>query len=698
MELDIKRLNKYRIWVILIGIFLVAFSVRYITKNNILTDPDSYWWYQLALYFSDVRTEYFTNVDGKTVYELAYYPTGRVLQNELLLFPFLIGTTFKILGAIGMPQTPEAMFQYMFFLGPFLGALTTVMAYFIGRELTSSTKAGLIAAVFYSFSYFAMTRNTAQDAGQESLGTLLLFSMLYLFLVSTRESNIKRQAGYAGLAGVFLILAANTWGGTSFYQGLISSSVLTYVLISVFTKRSPAAYLNICVSYVVFISVSLLPLLLSYGTSYVLENEALLYFSLVTLFAALTPVLIEYVKERQGRDIDARVIFGGAAVGLFVLLYLTGKIGIITSIVDFAENFLFNPDEKSVTGKTVAYYRSVGYTEFKLTFGILLLAIPVTGAILLKRVYEHKDFNSIFLILFMLLGIASFRWMVRLSYFMSFILPLFIGILFAMALRMIMKKARKKAGTPDPDKENGGVSQNFYYAAAYIVLLILLIPVLVSGVSILSAQKYADSTVEPWKDAGEWINENTPEDALLIHWWDYGYSLQTFAVRRTIVDGGNTGPMVPGGDWNRNIDVAKMFASPEENVSAFLKIYNPDNLPVYFLVGIEEFGKSGAINFHAKDDLIITQFKVPKSPDAERQIMDTLNKNQITSYFPMDYGSYYLIWVLIQTDKNGNYHPEWSNKVLSKLLPFENTGLGKGMKHFEPVYNNRYVYIYKYIE
>ncbi len=697
MELDIGRLKKHRIWVILLGIFLVAFSMRYITKHNLLTDPDSYWWYQLALYFAGVRTEYFTNIDGKTIYELAYYPTGRVLQNELLVLPFTIGTTFKLLGSLGMPQTSDAMFQYMFFLGPFLGALTAVMAYFVGRELTSSPKAGLIAAVFYSFSYFAMTRNTAQDTGQESLGTLLLFSMLYLFIKSTNESEMKKQISYAGLGGFVFIIAANTWGGTSFYQGLISSSVLSYILISVFTRRRPATYLNVCISYIVFTAVSLLPLLLSVGASYVIRNEALLSFSIVTLFAALTPVAIAHIKERQKKDIDARVIFGGAFIGFLVLLYLTGKTGIITTVYDFAYNFIFNPDEKGITGDTVAYYRATGVTEFKATFGILLLAIPVAGAVLLKRLYVERDFNTIFLILFMLLGIASFRWMIRLSYFMSFILPLFIGIIFAISLQKIIKKARKertsrKSGKSS--KEYRGMSQNLYYAAIYTALLIILVPVLVNGISILSAQKYADASIEPWKDAGEWIDANTPKNALLIHWWDYGYSLQTFAKRRTIVDGGNVGPRVPGGG-NRNIDVATMFTSPEENVSDFLKIYNPDNLPVYFIVSIDEFGKSGAINYHAKDDLMITYFNVPKSPDAEQKILDTLNRNQISTYFVIDYGSSYLVWVLIQMDKNGKYHPEWSNKVLAKLLPF-NTGFGKGMRYFEPVYNNKHVYIYKY--
>src|SRR3989344_5979140 len=39
--------------------------------------------------------------------------------------------------------------------------------------------------------------------------------------------------------------------------------------------------------------------------------------------------------------------------------------------------------------------------------------------------------------------------------------------------------------------------------------------------------------------AMQWVRENTPENSVFAHWWDYGYLVQTGANRATLSDGGN---------------------------------------------------------------------------------------------------------------------------------------------------------------
>jgi dolichyl-diphosphooligosaccharide--protein glycosyltransferase len=697
-KLATENLKKHRTWPILLGIFLIGFSIRYITRHELLFDPDSYWWYQLAMYFADIRTEHFIHVDGKTIYELAYYPTGRVIDNELRLLPFSIGASYKFLGFLGAPQTPEGLLNYMFFFGPFFGALTAVLAYFLGRELTDSHRAGFIAATFYSFAYFAMTRNTAGDTGQESLGTFWLFVMLYLFVLAVKQGTWKRQAGYATASGISFFLAANTWGGTWFYWGLLDSVVLIYLLVNVFTNRPIERYKSICVCFsgLVLFGIfmpSLLPISKGIVGTFSIGNkfQNLSYF---TLLACLLLLGYERLAKKRKITLQPWMFFTAAFGAVIVFLLITGKIVIIHRILDFIHDFVFTPEEKGITGNTVAYYRSVGYAEFKSTFGALLIAIPAGFFLLGYEFYKKRDFVSLFMIFFMILGIVAFRWMIRLSFFLAFILPLYVGYLFARYVERKRQTSRKKK----KGIEVQSISR-FRWIVAFSVLLFLITPNLVSSLESLKGQKLADTSVTPWKDVGEWIKKNTPENALLIHWWDYGYHLQTFAERRTIVDGGNTGKNLTN-FGNRNIDVAKAFTSPEDEFYEYLKPYNPDDLPIYVLVSIEEFGKSGAINYHANDELFITSFSVPNSGNPEQDqktISDILQRNQITTYYVINYGSYYLIWALIQVDREGNYHPEWSEKVLAKLLPF-NTGYGQGMKHFQLVYQNGYVYVYKYMK
>ena len=38
-----------------------------------------------------------------------------------------------------------------------------------------------------------------------------------------------------------------------------------------------------------------------------------------------------------------------------------------------------------------------------------------------------------------------------------------------------------------------------------------------------------------------WIRNNTTPNALFVHWWDYGYFIQTLGERPTVTDGGHAG-------------------------------------------------------------------------------------------------------------------------------------------------------------
>ena len=39
-----------------------------------------------------------------------------------------------------------------------------------------------------------------------------------------------------------------------------------------------------------------------------------------------------------------------------------------------------------------------------------------------------------------------------------------------------------------------------------------------------------------WPHAMQWLKENTPEDAVIAAWWDYGYWISTLGERKTLVD------------------------------------------------------------------------------------------------------------------------------------------------------------------
>jgi len=81
--------------------------------------------------------------------------------------------------------------------------------------------------------------------------------------------------------------------------------------------------------------------------------------------------------------------------------------------------------------------------------------------------------------------------------------------------------------------------------------------------------------IDDFREAYYWLRQNTPEDAVVMSWWDYGYQIAGMADRRTLVDN-NT--------WNNThiATVGKAMSSPEEVAYPILRKHDVDYVLVIF--------------------------------------------------------------------------------------------------------------------
>ena len=54
--------------------------------------------------------------------------------------------------------------------------------------------------------------------------------------------------------------------------------------------------------------------------------------------------------------------------------------------------------------------------------------------------------------------------------------------------------------------------------------------------TILNGGSHHQIATNDWLDTLEWIKNNTPEDAVIASWWDYGYWISTMGERATLAD------------------------------------------------------------------------------------------------------------------------------------------------------------------
>jgi len=81
-----------------------------------------------------------------------------------------------------------------------------------------------------------------------------------------------------------------------------------------------------------------------------------------------------------------------------------------------------------------------------------------------------------------------------------------------------------------------------------------------------------------------WVRENTSEDSIFAHWWDYGYWVQTLGERATIADGGHAQGMFNG---DHKIGRYVLTTPFPESALSFFKTADID----YLLIDPTDLGK-----------------------------------------------------------------------------------------------------------
>jgi dolichyl-diphosphooligosaccharide--protein glycosyltransferase len=705
-----ERYRKYRIIPLLLGIFLLGFAIRYLARGpRIGPELDTWFHYRMVSYILDLG--YIPEIDP-----LASYPTGRPLWRvDLLGLPYFIAYSYKLAGITGI-----TVMDYMVAFPAIFTSLAAVPLYLLTKELFDE-KIGLLAALFWQIIPSTLTRTHAGFVDKETLASVYIFLWLWLFVksIKTFDLNNRKTILTPVLAGIFMGLGAWTWGGASYFVLVISSSAFIYTILNLRKLKDSFEFSLILMTVFGALTMKIVqaprfPLSLHYTHHFYMSLSAL---SVLYIFHILYRSLTDRVGENKLRYVFATLIL--------LVLIITGLSGAFQRLV--LDNFRFLRNSvvlnKSLIGATVSENMSPNfpgdwYSHF--TKEILYIA-PLGMLLFLYRYKQKRDFASLFMMVFAISGALGMRSDIRLSFVLVPSFAILTAFAFFSAIGHFQKKETELEHTLAHSKK-----QKIRYKAetqlsntkmAKILVLVILFVVVAfptaQSFSMLNGRK-VDVPI-PWYNAMMWINENTPEDAVIVSWWDYGYWEQALGKRRTVVDGGNVGGPVlvyntnytdgleyRGDTWHRDVDMAKMFTSPEDEALKYLRPYvDYENVPTYLIVSYEEFGKSSAINHIAQDGLYIFPQRIPMSGDMEKDneaITDFVTSNGIESFTVVNFGSYWQMW-FTGFDPNVRLpDPEMKNKLLPKLLPL-NTGFGQGLEHFELVYGDdwNYVFIYKVV-
>ena len=517
---------------LVIGILILSFTVSFLLRvqpadfGYELNEFDPFFNYRATQYIIDNGIPaYFEWNDG-----LSWYPIGRdVSATSQVMLHLTAATAYWIFGG-GMD-----LYDFTILFPVIFASLSAIVIFALVRVIGGTT-AGLFSAMLFSVSIPILIRSPIGWFKSEPLG--LFFSLLTVyFLLSGINSQNKRIAILKLVgAGIFTTFSISAWGGNQFFIIPIGIFFLTLP----FLRKDHKFIVWAIPLY------TITTLLVSLGIERVSSSFifGLGGISLIvpTLFLILCIIIQNKSSQNKTRN---------GLIFLLALLVIAPTVLLINSDSQFlplpSHRYLnaLNPFLTTTDPlvDSVSEHATTTIEQSFLFHSVLMIFSGIGIWMIIKNI-QTENFNFIrndmlsFSLILGFVGVYVSSTFVRLEVFAS----IAIIILASLGLTALTKEFFKNKSTSK--KPLGKLLQLPYVAGIIILLVIPMIypvgsePSSITNMppTILNGGSAFPVATNDWLDAMDWIKDNTPKDAVVASWWDYGYWIQTMGERASLAD------------------------------------------------------------------------------------------------------------------------------------------------------------------
>lgn len=640
-----KKVQNILVVLLLIGIIFLGTHIR-VQNVPLLKDQTTGEYIPLALdpfYFLRVAETIAENGGSLPEFDSMRYPGLKVGFTDEIL-PKAIVFLYRFTGIFSENISLEfidIISPVIFFIVSIL--IFYFLSYSISKSKTSSIISSLFLSIIPTYLYRTMAGFSDHEAIgiMGFFAAFLAFSISLNFLGKKQEDkNYLKTILFGIITGIFFGFTMVSWGGIATIIPLIfSSSFLIFWLLK--NQKNKTKNLQ---KYLVYYSVFLFSSFL-FGTifgfplSNLLSRFALSSSGLLSLFV-LAFIFVDYAiiknkkkikflneKFREVYSLGAVVIIGilflfvvgknpfqilGSLWGTLISPFGTGRVGL--TISENAQPYL--TDWISQTGKILFWIFLLGIVLLgfdlskslkikKERYFFLGSYLFLISGILFSRVSQESILNGVNFIsqAFYFFGLLIFGvYTLKLYFKGKFSLKTNTIILASWAFFMLITSRSAVrflfALTPFVAfmvgycftkiwrlfrKEKEELSKIILGLVFILIILGLIFSASNSINSSYTQAKYTGPTAGyQWQKAMSWVRENTPQESVFVHWWDYGYWVQTLGERTTITDGGHA-----NGFWDHLIARYLLTTPKPETALSFLKSHDVS----YLLIDPTDIGK-----------------------------------------------------------------------------------------------------------
>ena len=569
---------------LIIGILILSFTISFLLRAQPadfgfeLNEFDPFFNYRATQYIVDNGiTEYFEWDDS-----LSWYPIGRdVSATSQVMLHLTAATTYWIFGG-GME-----LYDFTILFPAIFGSLSAIVLFAVVRVI-GGTSAGLFSALLFSVSIPILIRSPIGWFKSEPLG--LFFSLLTVYFLLSGINSQNKKIAFLKLigAGIFTTFSISAWGGNQFF--IIPIGIFFIVL------------------------------------PFLRQDHKFIVWA-IPLYT-ITTVLVSLAFER----VSTNFIFGLGGISLIVpMLFLiscifiqkkssknktrNGLLFLLALLIIAPTVMMLNSDSQFLPLPSHRYLNALNpfltttdslvdsVSEHATTtiqqsflFHSVLMIFSGLGIWLIIKNLQTKNYNFMkndmlaFTLILGLVGVYVSSTFVRLEVFAS------IGIIILASLGLT---ALTREFFKIKSKKPIGKLIKIPYVAGIIILLV--IPMIYPAGSTTSSVTYIAPTIlnggtafsitsNDWPDALNWIKNNTPKDAVIASWWDYGYWISTLGERASLADNSTVHTFVIE-------NIAKMLLSDPETAWNSLNEMQADYVLIF--VASEKLNLETSQSFYA---------------------------------------------------------------------------------------------------
>ena len=543
----VEKSSHYLRYLLIIGILVISFSLSFMLRAQPLE-----YGFELNEFdpFFNYRATQFMVENGLPSYlewndDLSWHPYGRDVSatSQVMLHT----TTAMLYQTFGMGSS---LYDFTIIFPLVISSLTAIVIFALVRTIGGTT-AGLFASLFFAVSPIIIMRGSIGWFKSEPLG--LFYGLLAVYLLISGIKSDKGKVSVAKIVGAGIVLAFGlaSWGGTQFF---ILPIGLFFLALPFLRKDNKF----IIWTSVIFTSVFFLVTGLYERTGFAFISNLSGFFLIgCTVFLVVFTIIKSVISKAQLRN--GLVLLGGAIIA-GIAIVSSGVISLGSyRYLNAANPFLITTDtlvdsvsEHATTTIDISFY----------LFSILMLFAGLGAWLLFQkkvnRSLKIKGEMAAFALIIGFLGIYFSSAFVRLEVFGS----ISVIILSSIGISILISKILKEGHKP-----TSAVTKISFLA---IIVTLLMVPMVYPEklnwsnnndglpITILNSGTHLDISTNDWADAMQWLRENTPKDAVIASWWDYGYWISTLGERKTLAD--NSTLL----DWQIRKIAATYMSTPED--------------------------------------------------------------------------------------------------------------------------------------